>query len=215
MSLGEVWIPGEDSEETYTGEAGESKFSMQYYRNTARRFQEVLNQLDRAAGQVATVIADPNVPQSLVGELSAMLDEFDWKKSVLKGTAEAINAGAATINAVGGRFPELSIPSGLGAVPLLLPAGTVAAIGVAAGLITWGVTWLAGVNERLKLALQYEQMTPDTRDRVAAAQVQVESAAAAAQDSPLASIAGIVKWAALGLAAYLAYNAFTSSRKGE
>lgn len=212
FGLGEVWIPGQDSETTYTGEDGSSMFSMQYARNKAREFQATLNAVDEASNSLAVAIAlvgDEDL--NAFAELNALYDEYQSKKTQFRLTAEAINLAAAGINSLGGRFPELSIPAGL-AAPIVIPLALVAAIGTAAALIVWGNTWLSSVSDRMRLAMISD---PEKRDALIAEISKVEAAAAASSGSGLSNIAGIIKWLAIGGVAFLAYQAFQSSRSGE
>lgn len=213
MRLGEVWIPGQDPEEGYTGETGAGFGGIQYLRNKAREFQEVLNAVDSAANSLSAAIyelGDEAWDEAL--SLQELLDEYESKKSVFRVTAEAINLGASGINALGGRFPELSIPAGL-AAPIVIPIALVAAVGVAAGLILWGNTWLEGVAERMKVTVQAGLITdPAKRDAFIARIGEIETQARAASGSGLSNIASIVKWTAIGIGAYLAYQAFQTSR---
>lgn len=207
-ALGDA-VPGGNSDLLYSGETGESVLSMQFYRNKASEFQNILNQLD--AGQSAALLAlyateDPE----LYDYLSSWLADFDAKRGTFKATAQAINLGAEAINAAGGRFPQLSIPSGLGLIPLL-PAVAIGAIATAATLITWGVVALRGLNERLKFAQALDATTdPDKRATLAQAVTMSDVAAKNADSSPLSSVAGIVKWGALAFGAFLIWKAYSA-----
>ena len=125
-------------------------------------------------------------------------------------TAEAINAGAAAINALGGRFPSLSIPGTLGLPPLIVPAAMVAAVGTAAALIVWGSQWVQGVNDRLKRAQIIDAATPEQRASIVAAMAESDNAVSVAGSSMLASLAPTVKWVAIGIGAFLLYRAYMS-----
>lgn len=222
--LGDYWEPGVDPEESYTGDSGSSMTGIQYYRNKAREFQEVLNAVDIASGSLAASIyeldaysvaqaatgQDPTATEMLDAELYSLLDEYESKKTVFRATAEAINLGASGINALGGRFPELSIPTGLGA-PIIVPVAMIAAIGVAAGLIVWGNTWLSSVGDRMEIAVQAGLISdPVARDAFVARIGEIKAQAAAASGSGLSNIASMVKWGAIGLGLLLAYQAFQS-----
>ncbi len=207
--LGEAGLDHSDA--SYEGEQGTSVFSLDYYRNKARQFQDMLNQVDGAATAARVALAagaDPDLERDLVD----MLREFDAKKSTMRMTAEAINAAAAVINSAGGRFPQLSIPTGLGALPLVLPAAGIAAIAVAATLITWGVTWIDGVKQRLLYAQLTAKGTPEQQAELARALAMAEAASRASDESPLASIAGIAKWGAIAVLGWMAWRAWQESR---
>lgn len=195
---------------SYEGEQSGSVFSLDYYRGKAVQFQNVLDQVDQAA-RAAQLAIESDVDPELTQDLLTMLDEFDAKKAMFRFAAEGINAGAAVINAAGGRFPSLSIPRGLGLAPLI-PAAAIAAVGLAATLITWGVRWIDGVNHRLLVAQALAKGTPDQQAKLAEAVIMSEQSARASSSSPLASIAGAVKWGAIGLVAFLAWRAWQTSQ---
>lgn len=200
MSLGDA-IPGGDSDALYTGDYTPSNpLSLDYYREKARQFQQTLNDLD-AAARNAQALIDADIDPSLTADLQSMLDDYSSRVGVMKATAEAINAGAAVVNAAGGRFPELSIPTGLGFFPVL-PVAAVAAIATAAVLIAWGVKWLDGYNQRIALA----QLTPGLSDdqRSVLAQSLVQSSA----DTGISGLATIAKYALIGGALYIGYRLF-------
>lgn len=203
---------GPHDDTSYEGEQSDSAFSMDYYRSKAREFQDVLNQVD-AAATAARIAIDSQVDDDLTRDLVGMLQEFDAKKLTFRLTAEGINAGAALINSMGGRFPTLSIPQGLGIAPFVIPAAAVAAIATAATLITWGVSWIDGVKQRMLYAQLTEKGTPEQQGELARALALAESAQRSSQESPLSSIAGIVKWGAIALGAWLAYQAFTTTSR--
>lgn len=200
-----------NSDEMYDGATGSSAFTVQYYRDKAREFQGILNQVDSAA-RAAQAALDIGTTPELAADLGAMLSEFDSKKTLFRGTAETINAGAALLNSLGGRFPQLSIPSGLGAFPLVIPAATVAAVGVAAALITWGAQWVSGVVNRLETEQLLGYGTDAQKAELARQIVVARNAQMLASESPLASVSGLVKWGALAFLGYMAWQAFGRSK---
>ncbi len=196
---------------SYEGEQSTSVLSLDYYRNKAREFQDVLNQVDTAARAAREAIA-AGVDDDLTRDLVGMLGEFDAKKAIFRMAAEGINAAAAVINAAGGRFPQLSVPSGLGALPFVVPAPGIAAIAVAATLITWGVSWIDGVKQRLLYAQLTGKGTPEQQAALARSLALAEAAQRSRSESPLASVAGIVKWVAIAGVAWIAWSAWEKSR---
>ncbi|NBR62614.1 MAG: hypothetical protein EBT86_13535, partial [Actinobacteria bacterium] len=100
----------------------------------------------------------------------------------------------------------------LGAAPIVAGAAIAAAVAAAAGIIVWGREWILGVNQRLREAELLKQVPDADRAKVAQAILQTDAAVAQANESPLASIAGIVKWVALGVAAFYAFEAFKKIR---
>lgn len=208
--LGEVVF----SDVSYAGETGESRFSMQFWRNKANEFQVMLNQVDTAA-QAAVDAIEADIDPELSNQLLAMLDEFDAKKTVFRLTAEGINAGAAVINAAGGRFPQLSIPSGLGFVPLAIPAATIAAFAVAASLLVWGAQFVSGVNERMAYAQMTGTLSPEKQAQLAEIKVRAQAAQTASSQSPLVSISNAVKWGAIALLGWMAFQAFQRTQRAD
>lgn len=214
--LGDAGASNDDS--AYAGEDGDSAFSMQYYIDKATQFQVVMNSLDTAAAaaesMIATALAYDSsgiVPgdESLIDDLSNFLIEFDGRKYQFRLTAEAINAGAATVNSLGGRFPELSIPSGLGIAPVVLGAAALAAIATAAALISWGNTWLRGLNQRMAISAGAALIEdPELKAQYVQAATVAAQAADAAEESPVSTVANAVKWLAIAGAVFLGYKAF-------
>lgn len=216
MSLKEVFVPGLTSDESYTGDNGGSQLSVSYWRDKVREFQSTLNAVDTIA-QSSRIVAD-NVPDSPERDaVLSGLDEFDWKRATLKATAEALNLGAAAINAAGGRFPVLSIPRTLGLAPFVMPVAAVAALTTAAALVAWARSWADVQVARIEEARNLINLIEDPEARSAAALAAAGAAsdaarAAAETDSPLASLATIVKVAGFGVLAFLAWRAYTSIR---
>lgn len=205
--LGDAGV--DNSDVSYTGDVSESSLSLDYYRAKAVEFQRVLNALDAGYLAAVSVIDSDTGDDSLIADMSDAVAEFDAKKTQLRLTAEAINAGAAVINSMGGRFPSLSVPGTLGFLPIAIPAATVVAIGTAAVLATWGTTWLIGLNDRLKTAqLLDAQKTPEQRAAVARAISDTQNAVDLASGSTWSQIGGVVKWAAIAALGYLAFKAF-------
>jgi hypothetical protein len=211
MTLGDA-IPGGNTDALYTGESATSAWSMQYWRNKANEYQQVLNALD-AGYQAAQNMLGLPIDEATAYALWDALDQFEAKKTQMRATAEAINLGAQAVNAAGGRFPVLSIPSGLGAVPLLLPAAAIAALGVAAALVVWGKTWLEGLNQRMREA-QLLESTEDPEQRAAlAASIQASAAAVdQANASSFSTVAQLIKWGSIGLIGFMAFQAYRAWR---
>lgn len=187
-----------------------SPFALDYYRNKAREFQQVLDALDRSYWAASGALGTGALDEATATALEAALADYESRKSQLRLTAEAINAGAAAINSMGGRFPALSIPGTLGLPPLLAPAALVAAIGAAAALVTWGSQWIAGINDRLKRAQIIEGTSPANRDAIVRAMAESDNAVNVAEGSFLASLAPTVKWIAIGIGAFLLYRAYSN-----
>ena len=184
-----------------------SVLSLDYYRQKALEFQQVVNALDRTAQAVDALIRELPAGE-LVDELIAERSIMEDKKGQLKLAAEAINFAANGLNAVGVNFPKINMPQNLGAIPLALAGAAAAAVAAAAALIVWGKEWIAGVNQRLRNAELLASVPDADKGKVAQAILTTDVALAQANESPLASIAGIVKWLAIGAVAFFAYQAF-------
>lgn len=199
--------------ETIVQQGGEaSVLTLDYYRNKVVEFQNILYQMDTAA-QVAQAIIDTNYDDALTADMIRLLEEFDAKKGQFKIAAEALNFAINGVNYVGGNFPEVKIPPGLGFVPMAAAAGVAASLAAAAILIVWGKEWIAGVNARMKIQAQLGAIVdPDKRAAAAAQSIALDAAQASADASPLASIAGIVKWVGIAAVAYFLLQAFQKSR---
>lgn len=207
--IGDAGVSNSDA--LYSGEIGESPFSVQYFRDKAREFQGVLNEVD-AAARAARAAMDAGTSPDLTADLGAMLEEFDTRRALFRGTAEAINAGAAVINGLGGRFPQLSIPQGLGLAQIVLPVATIAALATAGALITWGAQWVAGVVQRMETEQLLGYGTPEQRADLARQLALARNAQIAASESPLQSVAGLVKWGAVAFLGWLAWRAYSQSQ---
>lgn len=211
--LGDAGVPNDDT--SYDGADPNDATSMAYYRNKAVQFQAVMDSIDAAASAAESMIAvaytgailDGEDSDQLIADLSGYLSDFTDKRAQFRITAETINAGAATINAVGGRFPELSIPMSLGIAPIVMGGAAIAAIAVAASLIVWGNTWLQGLNQRMATAAAAAMIDdPNAKAAFLTASATAQAAADAASESPLSSIAGIAKWVCIGAVAFLVYR---------
>jgi hypothetical protein len=200
MSLGDAGLDNSDA--SYTGSVDNSAVSVQYWRDKATEFQNVLNAVDetaRAAQDMLAVTTD----QATVDYLTSALSEYDFRKTALRLAAEGINAGAATINAAGGRFPTLSIPAGLGIAPLVLGAGALAALAAAAALIVWGHDWLTGVNERMRFAALMQPGDPEITRILARGEAARQVAEGASTFS--SGVSSYLKWGAIAVLAFMAW----------
>ena len=200
--LGDAWGREDVSVET-------SPFAMDYYRQKAVEFQSTLNAIDAAYRAANDALSSGGLDETSQAALLESLDEYEGRRTTLKVTAEAINAGAAVINSLGGRFPQLSLPGTLGALPAV-PIALVGAIGAAVALISWGVQWIAGVNERLRRAQLLSGASPAQRDALVRAIADSDNAVNQAQSSTLAAIAPALKWVAIAALGFLAYRAYTA-----
>jgi hypothetical protein len=185
-----------------------------YFRDKALEFQQIINALDATSREVDMLIGA--LPESQVlDELVAQKAELEGKKGQIKLVAEAVNFAANGLNQLGANLPTINIPQTLGAVPLVVAGAGAAAVAAAAAVIVWGKAWIDGINQRLRNAQLLESVPEADRARVAEAVLKTDVALAQANQSPLASVAGIVKWIAIGAVAFFAYQAFQQYRGGE
>lgn len=208
--LADARLPNDDA--SYDGPQSDSVFSLDYYRNKAREFQVSLTALDNAwhAAQSALVLG---VDEETATYIVQWLDEFESERYRARMIAEGINLAANVINSAGGRFPVLSVPGSLGALPFVMPAAAIAAFAAASAFVVWGAQMVSGLNDRLKLAqLLDAQATPEQRAQLAAEVARVEAAQTSLISSPLAALAPILKWGGLAVVAFFAWKAWKASR---
>lgn len=204
-TLGDAGAPGDDA--SYTGDVSASPVSLDYFRSKFREFQAALNAADSsyAAGfAVWSATGDE--------ELALLLADYENSAGNVKAIAEAMNIGAAAVNAAGGRMPELSIPSTLGILPaFVLPAAAVAAT---AGAVYWigrlqGFS--AGVVEGIDKARAAAVGAGADAGTLAAIDAEKAKAKTAAEWFGLSSLgrfAGGLKLVGIGVLAFLAWRAY-------
>jgi len=195
-------------DEVAGGSAPAENVSLDYFRQKAVEFQEVVNALDATGRTIRELLLAIEDPQ-LAADLRAAYEQFEQRKATIKATAEAVNLAAAGLNLVGVQLPKIQIPQTLGAAPLVVGAAAAAAIFAAAALITWGRDWISGVNARLNAAAIIGAVPEGDRVKVAQAVLQTQAAAAEAEQSPITAIAGTVKLIALAAIAYFAWQAYS------
>lgn len=201
--LGDV---GPHDDESYGGQTG---YGMDYLRDKAREFQVLLTSLDSAYLSILQLMGSGVISPELYDELAVLADDYEAHKTTLRLTAEAINAGAAVVNAAGGRFPVLSVPGTLGALPAL-PVAAIAALGTVVALTTWGMSWLRAYNDRTKFELLRDSLPEGERQALVMAEQQSGAALANADPTLFGVLGSSVKWIAL---AAIAYFAWQSTRK--
>lgn len=215
LALGEAGVPHDDPNYEGTGES--SPLSMNYFREQYLEFQAMLNAVDeafRAGVELRDVAPSP--------ELESLLSEYEGNASTWRGLADTLNMGAQLVNAAGGRMPVLSLPSTLGAGPLMLalPLVVIAAVGSITTWVAWGRGFAQGVRSLADAAKADPAFAaPESQaalDRIAG---QVIEAQRKIDFSPFSGIAGIgesvVKWGLLAVGGYLAWRAWMASRDGD
>jgi hypothetical protein len=140
--------------------------------------------------------------------IADQLDEFDNRKAAFRFAAEAFNAAASAVNAVGGSLPSVVIPSGLGLLPAI-PLGYIAAIAAAGLLIDWAHNW---ITVSFNLATEAAKLITDPAKKDQVLADISHTAALQSGNSTVASVATAFKWVAIAAAVFMAYKAFTDSR---
>lgn len=186
-----------------------SVLSLDYYRQKIVEFQTVMDAMDGAAQIMRTTI-DQEISPEITETMQAALASYDMKKGAFRTAAEAINFAVNGANQIGANLPTLRANT-LGLAPVVLAAIS-GAVATVAALVVWGRDWINEANNRLRI--QLESVTdPEARARLVAHSMQLDSVAKSASASPLASVAGIVKWVAIGALAWFAYRAYSEYQK--
>lgn len=182
-----------------------------YFATKSREFQELVDALDQTDRDLALLIetlGSDDGSSAMREALQEARDDLAVRKSQIRLVAEAINFVVHGLGPLGVDLPKIRLPATLGAFPLAIAGAAAAAVAAAAALITWGVTWIQGVNSRLQNAQLLEGLSPEQRAAVVLAMQRTAEAQALAQESPLQSIAGVAKWVAIGAIAFFAYRVF-------
>ena len=116
-----------------------SPVSLSYYQQKIVEFQNLLNGMDKAY-TAANDLYWENIDPALSEDLKKYLEDFDSKKWEFRAAAEALNLAVNGANLVGADFPNVTVPSTLGVVPLVAAGVIAAAVATAAALIVWGNT---------------------------------------------------------------------------
>jgi hypothetical protein len=221
MAIGDRW--GDD--ESQMGD--DSLVSLDYFREKFREFQAMMNAADLSYKAALSALQSNALSDSDAAELADLVMQYESKRGTMKATAEAMNAAAATVNAMGGRMPSLSIPGTLGLLPALtLPALGIVTAGVTVTLVSWGNTFIrsvANVIERGRAIAAVEALPVEQRAQALAtlttAQEESRRAVAVAEQSgglsALAPIAKLVTWAAAGFLIYKLVQQFGGSGSGQ
>jgi hypothetical protein len=196
----------DNSDLLYTGENS----SMDYFRNKARDFQIVLNNLDIIDKSLMDVRYEINGQDDLLAEWADLYDELQSKKSQFKLAAEAINLASNGLNALNVRFPQLSIPSGLGnPVPVV---AVTAAIAGAAVLIYWSSQFIPRVFNFLDYLVSVQFADPENRQRIIQIKEKTNNEIAKNGGGSLNQLTTIVKWVVIAGGAYFAYKQFIGNK---
>ena len=203
MTLGDAWGREPDIE------PDPSVVSADYLRAKIIELQVMMNSLDESHRAADAALSSGALTLDSQEQLATVMAQYLEKRDWLRGIAQSVNVAAEAANAVGLRMPVLAIPRTLGAVPLV---GLAVVIATAAAAITWGQEVVVAYNERLRRAQLIEAATPEQRARVIDAIASSDAATQASQGGVVAQVAPLLKWLALGAAAWVAYQAWTRGR---
>lgn len=199
-----------------------SMFSLDYYREKAREFQDVLILLDQTgrdladAGMVAYMVEDSEA----IAEYETLQSQYDGMRGDFVSAAQGINFASEGLNNLGIEFPAMSIPFGLGKLgipvaPLAIAAG---AIAVTAALIANAMGFWRTVAD---FAARQQHLnaiaTLPPEQRASALEVfqrtekNAEIAIETASQSPITALANFGKWAAIAVLGFVAYKALNRS----
>lgn len=219
MRFGDADYSDAGSDLEYNGEESSSALSMDYYRRKYTEFQSALNAADQSYR--ALIVARSSATGDARTELADLAYEYESNFSRMRAVAQAMNAGASMLNAIGVRMPVLSIPTTLG-LPIAIPAAAVAAVAAAAALVTWVREWSARVSEASKRAEReaiINNAPPEQQATLRAAAIQATQASNVASNSAgfIGTILGsntasIFKWVAIGAGAFLVIKTLRSLR---
>lgn len=206
-------VEGEPVPVTPPGSTAPTVFSLDYYRNKVAEFQAVLLEMDAAAAIARQMIEDDVSPEITAG-YQADIAAFEAKKGAFRLAAEGLNFAISGANLVGANVPPVRVPGQLAALPVAVLAGIAAAVAVAGGLVLWGRDWIAGVNQRTAEAARLATLTPEARERIIKAQIELEAAESRANASPITVIAGAAKWIGWAVAAFFVWRIVEGFNKG-
>jgi hypothetical protein len=202
----------------YTGEVPDSGSVTQYasldfYRNKIREFQVALNELDATAKVMRDFAALP-VPPAEYDAAVQWLTDYETNRAYAVAAAEAINLASNTANAAGIRMPVVSWQMrGVGAFPPLMIAAVASAVGAGAWFLSYAIDRISAAKE-ITAMRDTIAMLPENERAAALRMNQEITLAKARAENPIASIANVVKWVALGVAGFFAYRAFEQMRAG-
>jgi hypothetical protein len=202
--LGEI----DFSDNSFTGESG----TLQNLRDKAREFQVTLNNLDILDRSLGDMLYELNGQGEALRQVDALREELNAKKSTIKAAAEAINLASNAANAVGIRFPVLSVPFTLGN-PLVV-AGVVAAMGLAAAVIYFATDFIPRAFSTMDYIISITAADSESRKNLIAIR-QASNHQIEMNNTSLGSkISNLAKYAMIAFGLYLAYNAYKGKKYG-
>lgn len=191
--------------------ADPSIFSLDYYRNKVREFQDSLN---RTASIAETFRSVPfyGVDEATFEAIQSWLRDYDMRRTWLIETAEGVNLLAQGANAVGIRFPVISPPRGLNALPPLLAVAGIAALTAIVAVVEWSAVMQAEAKNIAEQARIIGTLPQDQQAALLQGLQNVQTVAS--QGSISATIANAVKWIAIGAGVFFAGKLILELRRG-
>jgi len=197
-TIGDAGLPNDD--ESYEGELGTGPLSLDTYRQKALEFQTLIN----AAGLAYSAVSDA---YEITGDDSLMplLAEFQEKAPTIRGIVESINLGAATLNSMGIRFPQLSYGQ-LGLAPFVLPAAIAAAFAAAGVWAGWLRGYVQASNDAIALVNSRPDLTPEQKAGLVASIEKSRDAVSTSKTNPFAVFADGLKWVSIAALVFMVYK---------
>jgi hypothetical protein len=178
-----------------------SIFSLDYYRNKVREFQDSLN---RTAAIAEAFEAMPvwALDDTSRQEINSWLSDYYARRAWIIEAANGVNLLAQGANAVGIRFPVVSVPTGLNALPPLLAIAGIAALTAIVAVVEWSATKQAQAK---LIADQITLIATVPEDQRAALLTGIQNVQnVAAQGSISATIANSLKWIVIAAGVFVA-----------
>ncbi len=191
-----------------------SVFSVDYYANIISQFQSLLYDLDTAAAQARTTIDETDDP-ALIADLQSLLAQYDAKKADFVFVANGLNTVINTANLIPGlNLQTVTVPSGLAGYPVLIAGAAI--LGTAYVLAQWGNKLIQEIYARLARQDAMAVLTPDQQNEAAQAQLRAQNSAilleAANSQTTASAVSNGIKYAAIAIAVYFAYQAFAKGK---
>lgn len=197
-----------------------SVFSLDYYRAEALKFQRVMDALDQTGQALYSTQYAVSCDAAASQEWYGLMQEWQSKRDQFKLAAEGINAASSGLDYLGIEFPRVTLPAGLGVLPVIPIAAVAAAFAVTAALVAWAGGFFDTVENALS-RWQYlsalDELPPEAKAQAVielqAAEQQVKTAKANATGT-MGQIANILKWVAIGGLVFVGYKMIQGERIG-
>lgn len=210
MSANRALTLGDAGDDTlYGGVSDPAPLSMDFVRAKYLEFQAAMNALDKTYNAMNAVYFATDPPDE---EIYNWLLDYEQNAGQVRAIAHTLNVGAETINALGGRVPQLSIPSTLGAIPLMLGGALLVAVSSVAAWIAYARGKVAGADA---IIARIESMPENaSKAEILTASNDVRESMRSLSENALSRLVGnfgqlgeIAKLAIVGIAGYFAFRA--------